>query len=194
MSFVENIIICPSPSSGLPRIPDLVPHGMSHASWQTHTSCYTSRARPASSEGKQMLSKEKNAALSTAHGYLQATAGPIRNCVKYINYGLWALSHQTKFVLTKQSPGTTGRLHLQLSTPPKKKLFLAASLLGSIMISPPNCAIASTCKTPIIKNKSSDCKKTCILQLAGLFGIGCQARACLAWLLAEGSDQGRKGR
>lgn len=55
--------------------------------------------------------------------------------------------------LTKQSPGTTGRLHLQLSTPPKKKLFFAASFSGLIISRPPSCAIASTCSTPVRKSR-----------------------------------------
>ena len=59
-----------------------------------------------------------------------------------------ARCYDDEYALTKQSPGTTGRRHLQLSTPPKKKLFVAASFSGSIIKRPPSCAMASTCKTP----------------------------------------------
>ena len=47
------------------------------------------------------------------------------------------------------SPGTTGRLNLHVSMPPKKKFCCAdASRSGSIITIPPSCAKASTCSTP----------------------------------------------
>ena len=51
-------------------------------------------------------------------------------------------------ILTRVSPGTTGRLNLHPSMPPKKKFFLAAWSSGSIITMPPSCAIASTWSTP----------------------------------------------